>query len=289
LLFIVRLGARSPNDFIQMLNQKNEVIQKLYLSKMRYLTKMIDVKVMLGDSTITEQKTFEPKQVIDYFQKINISLKEWSLQDVSVTNHEDLRRIFTKFEIMEGSYLISGHMSLQFHVLLYYKPDQRVIDCQKELSEIVDLTKNEEEQIADSSDQFVLNKLKKMGYKDFDHQKLFEVFYKNDEFREKIFQEIQKGVNVDFKEMSEKKTKLFQELDSLLVETYQTSPVLIDDTRLVTGEEGCLFTLDLEFVKNNNREGLFDPRKISNSVKDRIVKRLDELEALLNKTNEFDN
>jgi len=71
LLFIVRLGARSPNDFIQMLNQKNEVIQKLYLSKMTDLTKMIDIKVMLGDSTITEQKTFEPKQVIDYFQKMN--------------------------------------------------------------------------------------------------------------------------------------------------------------------------------------------------------------------------
>jgi len=276
----VRLGARSPNDFIQMLNQKNEVIQKLYLSKMTNLTKMLDVKVMLGDSTITEQKTFDPKQIVDYFQKINRSLSEWSLQDVSVTNHEDLRRIFTKFEIMEGSYLISGHISLQFHVLLYYKPDQRVIDCQKELSEIVDLTKNKETELSDNSDQFVLNKLKERGYKDFDHQKLFEVFYENDELREKIFHEIEQSTDVNFKELSEKKIKLLQELDSLLVETYQTSPVLIDDTRLVTGEEGCLLTLDLEFVKNNNREGLFDPRKISDAVKDRIVKRLDEIETI---------
>jgi len=279
-LFLVRLGARSPNDFIQMLNQKNEVIQKLYLSRMVGLTKMINVKVMLGDSTVTEQKTFDPEQVISYFQKINKSLKEWSLQDVSVTNHEDLRRVFTKFEIMEGSYLLSGHISLQFHVLLYYKPDQRVIDCQKELSEVVDLTKNEEEQLSDNSDQLVLNKLKEKGYKDFDHQKLFEVFYENDEFREKIFQEIHKVAGVDFKELSEKKTKLLQELDSLLVETYQTSPVLIDDTRLVTGEEGCLLTLDLEFVKNNNREGLFDPRKIPDAVKNRIIERLNELEII---------
>lgn len=276
----MRLGARSPNDFIQTLNQKNEVIQKLYLSKMTDLTKMIDTKVMLGDSTITEQKTFEPKQVMDYFQKISQSLEKWSLQDVSITNHEDLRRVFTKFEIMEGNYLISGHVSLQFHVLLYYKPDQRVIDCQKELSEIIDLAKNEEERLSDNSDQFILNRLKESGYQDFDHQKLFEVFYENDEFREKIFQEIQKGASVNFKELSERKKKLFQELDSLLIETYQTSPVLIDDTRLVTGEEGCLFTLDLEFIKNNNREGLFDPRKISDSVKGRIVKRLDELESI---------
>jgi len=245
------------------------------------LTKMIDVKVMMGDSTITDQKTFDPKLISDYFQKINDSLKNWSLQDVSITNNQDVRRIFTKFEIKEGNYLISGHLSLQFHVLLYYKPDQRVIECQKELSKIVDLTKNEQEQLSDNSDQIVLNKLKEMGYKDFDHQKLFEVFYENDEFREKVFSEIQKDAGVDFQELSEKKTKLFSELDSLLVETYQTSPVLIDDPKLVGGEEGCLLSLDLEFIKNENREGVFDPRKMSDSTKENILNRLSELETVI--------
>jgi len=156
----VLLGSKSPDKFIQQLNRTNEEIQKLFLLKMTLLTKMIDVKVMMGDSTITDQKTFDPKQVTDYFQKINDSLKEWSVQDVSITNNQDVRRIFTKFEINEGSYLISGHLSLQFHVLLYYKPDQRVIDSQKELAKIIDLTKNEQEQLSDNSDQFVLNKLK---------------------------------------------------------------------------------------------------------------------------------
>ncbi|MFQ5476170.1 MAG: hypothetical protein ACE5DT_03975 [Nitrosopumilus sp.] len=277
----MRLGTRSPNEFIQQLNQKNEDIQKIFLTKMTDQTKMIETKVMMGDSTITEQKTFDPKQVSDYFQKINNNLKDWSLQDVSVSNNEDIRRIFIKFEIMEGSYLISGHLSLQFHVLLYYKPNQRVLDCQKELSKIVDLTKNTEQQISDNSDQFVLNKLKEMGCKDFDHQKLFEVFYENDEFREKVYAEIEKDAGVNFKELSEKKTKLFNELDSLLVETYQTTPVLIDDARLVTGEEGCLCTIDLEFIKNKNKEGLFDPKKISNSVKENILKRLDEFEKII--------
>lgn len=245
------------------------------------LIKMIDVKVMMGDSTITEQKTFDPKMVTNYFQKINDSLQVWSAQDVSTSNNQDVRRIFTKFEIREGNYLLSGHLSLQFHVLLYYKPIQRVIDCQKELAVIVDSTKNKQEQLADNSDQIVLNKLKEMGYKDFDHQKLFEVFYENDEFREKVFTEIQKDAGVDFQELSEKKSELFKELDSLLLETYQTSPVLIDDPRLVAGEEGCLLTLDLEFIKNHNREGVFDPRKISDSVKTNILKRLDELEIII--------
>ena len=278
----MRLGSRSPDEFIQQLNQKNEGIQKLFLSKMTSLTKMIDTKVMMGDSNVTEQKTFDPKQVTDYFQKINNCLKDWSLQDVTITNNEDIRRIFTKFEIMEGNYLISGHVSLQFHVLLYYKPDQRVLDCQKELSEIVDLTKNNEQQISDNSDEFVLNKLREMGYKDLDHQKLFEIFYENDEFREKVYAEIEKDAGVNFQELSEKKTKLFNELDSLLLETYQTTSVLIDDNKLITGEEGCLCTIDLEFVKNKNREGLFDPRKISDLVKENILKRLDGFEKIIN-------
>jgi hypothetical protein len=277
----VRLGSRSPDEFIQILNKKNEVIQNHLLSKILELTKIVDVKVMMGDSTITEQKTFDPQQIINYLEKLNQKLIDWSLQDVSITNNEDLRRIFTKFEITEGNYLISGHISLQFHVLLFYKPLQRVIDCQKELAEIVDITKNKETELSDNSDQFVLNKLKEMGYKDFDHQKLFEVFYENEEFSKQVYAEIEKDSGEEFKRLTEKKDRLFKELDSLLMETYQTSSVLIDDTRLVSGEEGCLCTLDIEFIKNNNREGLFDPRKMSNITKENILKKLDNLELII--------
>ena len=281
MLIFVRLGSRSPDEFIQILNKTNEVIQQVVLSKILELTKMVDVKVMMGDSTITEQKTFDPKQVMNYLEEISKKLTDWSLQDVSITNNEDLRRIFTKFEINEGNYLISGHISLQFHVLLFYKPLQRVIDCQKELAEIVDVTKNKETKLSDNGDQFVLNKLKEMGYRDFDHQKLFEVFYENDEFSKKVYAEIEKDSGEEFRKLTEKKNELFKELDSLLVETYQTSSVLIDDTRLVAGEEGCLCTLDIEFIKNNNREGLFDPRKMSNTVKENILKKLENLQIII--------
>ena len=277
----MRLGTRSSNDFIQYLNNKNENIQQSFLAKIMGLTKSISVKVMLGDATITEQKTFDPALVNGFYQTLIKDLKDWSVQEVSISNNDDLRRVFTKFEIREGNYLISGHMSLQYHVLLYYKPDQRVIQLQKELSEIIDLTKNKEQQMSDNSDQFVLNKLKDKGYKDFDHQKLFEIFYENDEFREKIYKEIEKDIEVDFQGLSNKKTNLIKELDNMLVEIYQTSPVLIDDTRLITGEEGCLCTFDIEFIRNKTKEGLFDPRKIPESVKENIIKRLDDFSKLL--------
>jgi hypothetical protein len=277
----MRLGTRSSNEYIQLLNRKNDEIQDSFLTKMVDLTKMMDVKVMMGDATITTQKTFEPLQVSNFYQNILKNLKDWSVQEVSISNNDDLRRIFTKFEIREGNYLVSGHMSLQYHVLLYYKPDQRVLQSQKELSEIVDLTKSKEQQLSDNSDGYILTKLKEKGYRDFDYQKLFEIFYENDELREKIYNEIENDIEVDFKDLSNKKTKLFKELDNLLVETYQTSPVLIDETRLITGEEGCLCTFDIEFIRNKTKEGLFDPRKMSDSVKENILQRLDEFSNLL--------
>ena len=278
----MRLGSRSPDEFIQLLNKKNDDIQHDFLAKMIEKTKIADVKVMMGDSTITEQKTFDPKEVYNYLESIIQKLDGWSLQNVSTTNNEDLRRIFTKFEITEGNYLVSGHLSIQFHVLLFYKPVQRVIDSQKELAEILDSTKKQELDLSNNSDQFVLNKLKEMGYKDFDHQKLFEIFYEDEEFSKKVYAEIEKESSEEFKKLTEKKNELIKELDSLLIETYQTSSVLIDDTRLVAGEEGCLCTLDIEFIKNNNREGLFDPRKMANNVKENILKKLEILQDQIN-------
>jgi len=277
----MRLGTRSSNEFVNLLNGKNDEIQHSFLTRITDLTKMRDVKVMLGDATITTQKTFDPLLVSNFYQNILKNLDDWSVQSVSISNNNDLRRIFTKFEIREGNYLVSGHMSLQYHVLLYYKPDHRVLQSQKELSEIVDLTKSKEQQLSNNSDGYILSKLKEKGYRDFDHQKLFEIFYENDELREKIYNEIENDVELDFKELSNKKSKLFKELDDLLVETYQTSPVLIDDTRLITGEEGCLCTFDIEFIRNKTKEGLFDPRKMSDSIKCNIVKRLDEFLKLL--------
>ena len=273
----MRLGIRSPNDFIQNLNTKNEKIQKLFLEKIQSITNPVTIQVMMGDATVTEQKTFDPQSVRSYYENFNKNLKDWTFQEISTSNNEDLRRIFIKFEIQEGNYLISGHFSLQYHVLLFYKPDQRVIESQKELAKIIDVTKNKELQRSDDSDQMVLEKLKERGYKDFDHQKLFEIFFENNELREQIFKEIEQKSDVDFQELFKRKTLLVKELDNLLIETYQTSHVLIDDTKLISGEEGCLCTFDIEFIRGGIKEGLFDPRKISEPIREKLESRIDEI------------
>ncbi|MFB5610396.1 MAG: hypothetical protein ACE5RT_01170 [Nitrosopumilaceae archaeon] len=277
----MRLGTDSSNDFLQSLSRKNEEIQKLFLDHMKDLTKTVQIKVMLGDSTVSDQTTFDPQEIKNFFEKVIKNLHDWKIQNISITNNEDIRRIFTKFEVREGNYLLSGHLSVQFHVLLYYKPNHRVIDCQKELADIVENTKDQETELANLGDQFVVNKLKELGYKDLDNQKLFEIFFNNDEIREKIYSEIEQQSDVDFQKLSKKKIELFNELDSYLLETYQTTPILIDDARLVTGEEGCLCTFDLEHIKNKTKEGVFDPKKIPDNVKQKIIDRLDQIEKIL--------
>ncbi|MEX0640297.1 MAG: hypothetical protein WD018_07165 [Nitrosopumilaceae archaeon] len=278
----MRLGIKSSDEFIQLLNNKNESIQKLFLEKMKEITRIVIVKGMLGDSTIAEQNTFDPILVQEYFNKIIKNLPDWVSRDISITNNDDLRRIFVKFELKEGNYLLSCHMSIQFHVLLFYKPDNKVIEYQKELSEIIDKTKNTETKLAEDSDQCILEKLREIGYKDLEHKDLFQVFYENDDLRDKIYKEIEGKSESNVQDLLKRKKQLFNELDNLLMEIYQTTSVLIDDSKLVTGEEGCLCSFDLEHFKNNVKEGMFDPKKIPVRVKEKLSERLDDFIKIMN-------
>jgi len=277
----VRIGTNSSDEFSKILNKKYADIQNNFLNNIKTMTEMVSVKVMLGDSTVTEQSTFDPLLIKNFYEKIIKKLHDWNVQDITITNNEGLRRIFTKFQIREGNYLLSGHMSQQFHVLLYYKLEQRVIECQKELAEIIDKTKDGESKMANLGDKFILDKLKEMGYSDLDNQKLFEIFFSDDKLREKFYENIEQKSDVNFQKLIKKKTELFNELDNLLIELYQTTSVLLDDAKLVSGEEGCLCTFDLEFIKNKNKEGLFDTKKIPENIKQNIIQRMDQFSNIL--------
>lgn len=276
----MRLGSNTSNEFFKILNDKNNEIQKSFLKKIENFIKQVSISAMLGDGTITKTKTFDPMQIKDFFGKTLKNLQNWNQQEVSETNDEGLRRIFIKFDIKEGNYQLSGHMSIQFHVLLFYKADNKVIQYQKELSEIIEKTKTMDSKLADNSDQFILEKLRSMGYKNLDHQQLFEILFENDEIQNKIYKEIEEKTDSNYKNSLSRKTQLFNELDNLLLETYQTSNVLIDDARLVTGEEGILCNFDLEFIKNGIKEGMFNPKKIPKNIQEKIILRLDQIRKI---------
>jgi len=273
----MRLPLKSTEDFIKELNSRAEKISTIFVNSVENITKKVPVKVMLGDNTVTEQLTFDPILVNDFYQKLVKNLPDWTTGGISVSNNEGLRRAFIKFEVREGNYLLKLHLSLQYHVFLYYKLDSRVPKVQKELSDILDKTKSYDKDIATIGDQVVLEKLKGIGYKDLDEQKLFEIFFTNEKLSNELNEKIHASNNKNLKELMQRKSNLLKELDGFLIETYQTSSVLIDETKLIAGEEGAVCQVELEFIKNKIREAIFDHKKIPERIKEKLFQRFDEL------------
>ena len=277
----MRIGSKSENEFFLKLNKINEKIQHDFLRLITSASKTVDTKVMLGDSTVKEVDTFDPKNVEVFFNNIINSLKDWESQGISYSYNDDVRRIFTKLEIREGDYVISIHVSLQFHVLLYYKPVQKVIDLQKELSEIIDKTRTSDSKYSDEGNKIILQKLQDLGYDKINEQNLFELFY-NDESLSKILSEkIEGSQENEIIEFNNKKKELLNLLDDLLLETFQSSLVLIDEQRLVNGEEGCLCNIDLEHVENNSKQGLFDLDSLDDKSQENIETRINQISGAL--------
>ena len=277
----MRIGSKSENEFFLKLNKRNEVIQENFLKSINVATQTVGTKVMLGDSTVKEVNTFDPKNVESFFNNIINSLNDWNSQGISYSYNDDVRRIFTKLEIRVGNYIVSMHISLQFHVLLYYKPLQKVIELQKELSDIIDKTSTSDSKYSDEGNKIILQKLQDLGYDKINEQNLFELFY-NDENLSKILSEkIEGSQENETIEFNNKKKELLNQLDDLLLETFQTSSVLIDEQRLVNGEEGCLCNIDLEYIENNSKQGLFDLDLLDNESQEKIETRINQVfEAL---------
>ena len=285
----MRIGNTTDSDFGSAMNIASSEIQEAYHAQMSELTKPTPIKVMLGDTTITDQTTFDVDLVRRYYASVTESLdKSWSTQDISETNDADLRRIFVKFETMISDYVMSGHISIQFHALLYYKPDNRVAQIQLELAEITESLKGSQEMIAERGEIIIADHLRKIGHIEPNHEKLFELLYNDESLVKNISQEVERSTDNKTADLAKRQEILLHKLDSLLVETYSTTPVLIDDARLVTGEEGFLCVMDVEKINVDangikTREGLFDLQEIPDVTKKNILDRIEQIKHAVSK------
>tara|TARA_Y100001954_G_C15752493_1_gene574444 strand:- start:488 stop:1324 length:837 start_codon:yes stop_codon:yes gene_type:complete len=274
----MRIGNPTNNEFFLELNKINENIQKSFLQKIVHETRNVSCDVMLGDSTTKKVETFDVKNVETFFGKFESQLFEWNSQGVTYSSDEDLRRIFVKSEIKIGNYILSLHASLQYHVLLYYKPIQRVIDLQKKLSELINAGGDSESKYEEESDRLIIEKLNELGFKDMPKQELFELFYNDEELSTKIKKMIDDS-QPEVVDIQGQKNQLFKELDNLLIEIFQTTSTLIDEQKLVNGEEGCLCNIDLEYVDEGTKQGLVDASLIDEEqrvlIKQNVTKLLD--------------
>ena len=266
----MRLGIKTDDQFLVKLNEKNEQIQDVFTDKIKKLAEKYLIDVMLQDGSVKKQETFDAQKIEPFFKNIEVGLEGWTLRGISSTNNEGLRRNFIKLDKIVENCQISLHLSLQYHVLLFYQPNYEVMKKQKELSDFMDETKKHEEELTKKSDKIILKKLKEEGYKDLDPESLFEIFYSDDKIREKIMDEIKTETSGNLDDINQHKNKLLKNLDDLLLEIYQIEPILIDEARLVSGEEGCVCNIDIEEIKNNQKTGSFDSNNITDSIKEKI-------------------
>jgi len=277
----MRLGNKTDDVFLTKLNEKNSQIQSIFHEKIKEIAKKYPVDVMLQDGTVKKQETFDVEKIHKIYDGFANRLQDWVLDGISSTNDEGIRRNFIKLNTNADDYKISLHLSIQYHVILFYQPNYQVMKKQKELSDFMDMTKKQESELTKKSDHVILEKLKAEGYKNLDTQNLFEVFYNDDKIREKIMSEIKLQTDGDLQKISQRKENLLKELDDLLLETYQMEPILIDEARLVTGEEGCVCNIDIEMIENGQKSSLFDPNQVSSSTKEKINALIDQvLEAI---------
>ena len=272
----MQIPSNSTDLFMKSMTEKGEKIRSLFLEHIKTLTKRIPLKVMLGDGTVSEQESFVPLLVGQFYDNILRRLSDWTSEGTAVTAEQDLRRSFIKFEVREGNYLLSSHMSLQYHALLFYKLDHKVIEIQKELTELTDKIKELQEKAKPESDRIIEEKLKQKGYENVDHQKLFEVLFERDDITKELAESLQSS-EAKINELVKRRDLLFQELDNMLIEAYHTTPVMIDETRMIAAEEGCLCNFNLEHIKNNSKDGNFNPTRIPTQVKDSLLKRMDDI------------
>ena len=266
----MRLGIKTDDQFLVKLNEKNEQIQDVFTDKIKKLAEKYLIDVMLQDGSVKKQETFDAQKIEPLFKNIEVGLEGWTLRGISSTNNEGLRRNFIKLDKIVENCQISLHLSLQYHVLLFYQPNYEVMKKQKELSDFMDKTKRREEDLTKKSDKIILKKLREEGYNNLDPESLFEIFYSNDKIREKIMDEIETETSGNLEEINQHKNRLLKNLDDLLLEIYQIEPVLIDETRLVSGEEGCVCNIDIEEIKNNQKTGSFDSNNITDDIKEKI-------------------
>ena len=273
----MRLGSKTDDEFLIRLNKKNNQIQSVFHEKVIDIAKKYSIDVMMQNGTVKKQETFDVEEIHKIYTIFADKLQGWMSDGISSTNDEGIRRNFIKLNTNIDDCKILLHLSIQYHVILFYQPNYEVMKKQKELSEFMDMTKKHESELTEKSDHVILEKLKAEGYKDLDTQSLFEIFYDDDKIREKIMNEIELQTDGDLQKITQRKDDLLKALDDLLLETYQMEPVLIDEARLVTGEEGCVCNIDIEMIENGQKSSLFDSKKISSSTKEKITSLIDQV------------
>ena len=106
----MRLGIKTDDEFLIKLNEKNIHIQNNFLEKIKEIAKKHSVNVMLQDGAVKKQETFDAEKIHQIYSDISERLEAWTLEGISSTNDEGIRRNFIKLNINVDDHIISLHL-----------------------------------------------------------------------------------------------------------------------------------------------------------------------------------
>ncbi len=210
---------------------------------------------MLADFSVIETNTFDPNRVLNYFfnkEKEVALLKTWKVVPVQSTKTDDLHRIFFQLSIEIENYYFYVYMGIQFHSLLYYKLDKDIITLNKKIRELEEKNITIKNEVSIEGDQIIKQELEKLGYKDIGNTELFEELFTKQDLSKDLSEKASK-IESNFPELeqnSELIETLKKDLENFTIELYQINQASIDSNKLMMGEEGIAFNMDLELIKN---------------------------------------
>jgi hypothetical protein len=282
----MRLPLKGNDYFIREVNAAFENIREAYLKALKPQIRMKKVNVMLGDGSVVQSDTFEKQKVILFYQQLIKSLNGWVTTGISNSNTDDLHRLYCNIMQEVGKYSIQGYFGIQFHALPYYKVDKRVIEIQKELSQLADDASNTFQSMANKGNEIIRKELEKIGYVEMGFEELLSKLFEDENLTadlgikaSRVEQEFP-----EFEDMHNRKTELFAELKNLLIEIYRISSVSIDYNKLMKGEEGVVTYFEIETIRNKRtkaRDFYVNTRRVPKESTQEILSKLNQVvEAL---------
>ena len=276
----MRLPVKDNDDFIEELNSLFESIREKYFEAIKPQVEMKKVNVMLGDGSVTQSDTFEPQKVELFYQQLINSLEGWAITPISRSRTDDLHRLYCQISVQIEKYQLYGYFGIQYHALPYYKVDRHVIDIQKELACLADNATKTFDAISSSGNDMLQKELEKIGYTNMGFEELFTKLFED----QKLTADLEGKASTlesqfpEFEEMHNRKRQLFTELNNLLIEIYQISPVYIDYNKLMQGEEGIVTYFDIETIKNKTiRDSHVNSKTITLNTRKQIVSKLNQI------------
>jgi hypothetical protein len=283
-------GKGNNNEFINFINRIDKDLRDSFENAIKKNLETIQMKVMLADFTVIKTNTFDPNRVLNYFfnkEKETKSLS-WKVVPVQSTKTDDLHRIFFQVSNEIENYYFYIYMGIQFHSLLYYKLDKDVININKKIRELEENNFNIKQEISIKGNQIIQQELDNLGYKEIGNTELFEELFTKQNLAKDLSEKAAK-LEDSFPQLKQNLQlidTLKKDLENLMIELYQINLASIDSNKLMIGEEGLAYNMDLELIKNKKtreKTSVIDFNKIKKAEFVRIEQEFSSLIELFKK------